>query len=367
MTQSPQESKPSISMESLLQSLVREEATDLHISAGSPPLLRKDGRLKPGLQENLTPSLTLNLVQSIMSSREIKRFEEAKEIDFSFSVPDLGRFRANAFIQRGSASCAIRRIPEKIQSFEELGLPPVVHNLIRRPNGLILVTGPTGSGKSTSLASMVDQININRESHILTIEDPIEFVHTRKKSVVSQREVYHDTESFASALKVALRQDPDVVFIGEMRDLETIQTALTIAETGHLTLTTLHTNSAPRTINRIIDVFPKEQKSIIRSQLSLVIEGIISQLLLPKIGGGLVLASEVLVATPAIRAMIREDKVHQIPGIMEIGRKFGMQCLDAELFRLVKEKLIARETALAHSPDPEQLRKELRKAGLSTG
>jgi twitching motility protein PilT len=355
----------SFSMEGLLQKLVGEEATDLHISAGSPPMLRKDGSLRPAGREDLGPSQTLDLVHSIMNTREIKRFEAVKEIDFSFQVAGLGRFRANAFVQRGSASCAIRRIPDNIRTFEALGLPPVVHDLIRKPNGLILVTGPTGSGKSTTLASMVDQINSRREGHILTIEDPIEFVHRRKKCVISQREVYHDTESFASALKVALRQDPDVVFIGEMRDLETIQTALTIAETGHLTLTTLHTNSAPRTINRIIDVFPKEQKSIIRSQLSLVIEGIISQLLLPRVGGGLVLACEVLVATPAVRAMIREDKVFQIPGIMEIGGKYGMQCLNAELFRLVGERLITTETALGHSPDPEQLQKELKKAGLS--
>lgn len=356
------ENKLSPELKKHLERLVREEGSDLHISAGSPPLLRIDGNLDPVGSGNLTSDQTRDIVHSMMSSLEVERLNSMKEIDFSFQVEGLGRFRANAFVQQGSVSCAVRRIPDKIRTFEALGLPPIVHDLIRRPNGLILVTGPTGSGKSTTLASMVDQINSRRKGHILTIEDPIEFVHTRKMSVVSQRQVYHDTESFSSALKVALRQDPDVVLIGEMRDLETIQTALTIAETGHLTLTTLHTNSAARTINRIIDVFPGEHKLIIRSQLSLVLEGIISQILIPKIGGGLVLACEVLVATPAIRAMIREDKVHQIPGYMEIGQKFGMQCLNAELFRLVKNSLITKETALHHSPDPEQLEKEIKKS-----
>jgi twitching motility protein PilT len=294
-----------------------------------------------------------------MTDEQRKRFEAHKEVDFAFAVEGLARFRANVFMQRGNTSCAVRHIPDDIKSIAELGMPPVVEQMIRKPNGLILVTGPTGSGKSTTLASLVDRINKTRRGHIITIEDPIEYIHERRKCIVSQREVQQDTESFASALRVSLRQDPDVVMIGEMRDLETIQTALTVAETGHLTLTTLHTNSAPRTINRIIDVFPPEQKDVIRAQLALVLEGIISQILLPRKGGGMALACEILVATPAVRALIRENKVYQIPGIMELSKQFGMQTLNESLAALVNGDIVTRESAVHQSPDPEELNKLL--------
>ena len=344
----------------LLRTLVDNQASDLHLSAGSPPLLRKDRRLVPIPGKPLTPRQTKALAFSLMTDDQQKRFEKHKEVDFSFTVQGLARFRANVFIQRGSTSCAIRLISQAIMTFQELGLPPVVERLITKPNGLILVPGPTGCGKSPTLATLLDRLTRTREGHIITIEDPIEFLHQRNKCVISQREVHQDTESFASALRVSLRQDPDVVMIGEMRDLETIQTALTVAETGHLTLTTLHTNSAARTINRIIDVFPAEQKSIIRVQLSLVIEGVISQILVPRKKGGMVVACEVLVATPAVRALIRENKVYQLPGIMEISRQFGMQSLNDSLAELVNEGEVTREDALLRSPDPEQLHKILK-------
>lgn len=344
-------------LQGLLQGMLKERASDLHLTVGAPPLFRIDGKLKARGQKALTATDTLKLAYSVMNDEQRKRFEKHHEVDFAFTVEDVARFRANIFIQRGYTSCAFRLIPDAMRSFEELGLPAVVERLVERPNGLILVTGPTGSGKSTTLAAMVDKINRSRECHIITIEDPIEFIHTRKKAIISQREVYQDTASFASALKVAVRQDPDVVLVGEMRDYETVQTALTVAETGHLTLATLHTNSAPRTINRIIDIFPAEYKSAIRSQLSMVLEGVISQVLLPRIGGGMVLACEVLVATPAVRALIREDKVYQIPGIMEISQQFGMRSLNDSLSSLVKEKSVTREAALNQSPDPEQLQK----------
>ena len=292
-----------------------------------------------------------------MNEGQKKTFEQKKEVDFSFSVQNLARYRANIFLQRGCCSCALRSIPFTIQSLDELGLPPVVSRLTERPNGLVLVTGPTGSGKSTTLAAMVDKINNELEGHILTVEDPIEFVHKHKKCIVNQREVHQDTDSFSSALRVALRQDPDVVLIGEMRDLETIQAALSIAETGHLTLATLHTNSAAQTVNRIIDVFPADQKATVRAQLSMVLEGIISQALLPRIGGGRVLCCEILVATMAVRSLIRDDKVHQIQGIIEIGQKFGMQTMNAELFKLYKKRLISKKEALTRSPDPEHITK----------
>jgi twitching motility protein PilT len=347
------------SVRDLLKDMKSRGASDLHLSVGAPPMFRVNGRLIPTPGKNLTPRQTMDLAYGLMNEDQRKRFEKCREVDFSFNLEGFGRFRANVFVQSGSTSCAIRLIPQELRALSELGLPPVVEHLIHKPNGLILVTGPTGSGKSTTLAAMVDGINRVREGHVITIEDPIEYIHVRKKCIISQREVHQDTESFASALRVSLRQDPDAVMIGEMRDLETIQTALTVAETGHLTLTTLHTNSAARTINRIIDVFPAEQKSVIRVQLSLVLEGIISQVLLPKLNAaGMVLACEVLVATPAVRAMIRENKVYQIPGIMELSQqRTGMQTLNDSLAGLVNGKLVRREDALQQSPDPEQLRK----------
>ncbi|MFP4417715.1 MAG: type IV pilus twitching motility protein PilT [Fibrobacterota bacterium] len=348
-----------ITMQELLRKASEAGASDLHLTAGSSPLYRIDGKLVPTNAERLSPDEVLKLAYSIMTDQQRKLFEQNKEIDFSFGVQKLGRYRSNIFLQRGCTSCAIRRIPPVIHTLEQLGLPPVVEKLCDRPNGLVLVTGPTGSGKSTTLAAMVDRINSKREGHILTIEDPIEFVHPHKRCIVNQREVHHDTDSFTNALRVALRQDPDIVLIGEMRDLETIQAALSIAETGHLTLATLHTNSAAKSVNRIIDAFPSGQKATVRAQLSMVLEGIISQALIPRMGGGRVMASEVLIATPAIRALIRDDKVHQLQGIIEIGQQYGMQTMNAELLRLYSRHLITKEDALGRSPDPDSLLKQL--------
>jgi twitching motility protein PilT len=344
-----------VAIHELLKKMGELQASDLHLTAGSPPLFRIDGSLVPTDAERISPEEVLKLAYSIMNEAQKKVFEQKKEVDFSFGVQNLARYRANIFLQRGCCSCALRSIPFTIKTLDELGLPPVVSKLTERPNGLVLVTGPTGSGKSTTLAAMVDKINNEMEGHILTIEDPIEFVHKHKKCIVNQREVHQDTDTFASALRVALRQDPDVVLIGEMRDLETIQAALSIAETGHLTLATLHTNSAAQTMNRIIDVFPADQKATVRAQLSMVLEGIISQALIPRIGGGRVMACEILVATMAVRSLIRDDKVHQIQGIIEIGQKFGMQTMNSELLKLYKKRLISKKDALTRSPDPDQM------------
>jgi len=348
-----------LSMHDMLKRMGEIQASDLHLTAGSPPLYRVDGSLVPKDTERLTSEQVLKLAYSIMNEVQKKSFEQNKEVDFSFGVQNLARYRANVYLQRGCCATAIRQIPYLIRPLEELGLPPVVTKLTERPNGLVLVTGPTGSGKSTTLAAMVDKINTERDGHILTIEDPIEFVHKHKRCMVNQREVHQDTTSFGSALRVALRQDPDVVLIGEMRDLETIQAALSIAETGHLTLATLHTNSAAQTINRIIDVFPADQKSTVRAQLAMVLEGVVSQSLLPRIGGGRVMVCEILIATMGIRSMIRDDKVHQIQGMLEIGQKFGMQTMNAELLRLFQKRLISKQDAISRSPDQEQMLKIL--------
>ena len=346
-----------LSMHDMLKRMMELNASDLHLTAGSPPLYRIDGSLVPTEAERVVPEQVLKLAYSIMNEAQKKTFEQKKEVDFSFGVQNLARYRANVYLQRGCCSCAIRQIPYSIRSLDELNLPPIVTKLTDRPNGLVLVTGPTGSGKSTTLAAMVDKINSEREGHILTVEDPIEFVHKHKKCIVNQREVHQDTDSFSSALRVALRQDPDVVLIGEMRDLETIQAALSIAETGHLTLATLHTNSAAQTVNRIIDVFPADQKATVRAQLSMVLEGIISQALLPRIGGGRVMACEIMIATMAVRALIRDDKIHQLQGIIEIGQKYGMQTMNSDLIKLFQRRLISKKDALGRSPDPEQLLK----------
>jgi twitching motility protein PilT len=295
----------------------------------------------------------MRLAYSVMNEGQRKGFEQKKEFDFSFGISNLARFRANVFLQRGCVSMAVRLIPFEIQSVEQLGLPKIVIELAERNSGLVLVTGPTGSGKSTTLAAMVDKINSTEEGHILTVEDPIEFVHKHKKCIINQREVKADTDTFASALRVALRQDPDVVLIGEMRDTETMEAALSIAETGHLTLATLHTNSAAQTINRIVDAFPSGSKSQVRTQLSFVLQGVVSQALIPKIGGGRVMVYEIMIATPAIRAMIRDDKVHQIQSTIEAGSKFGMNTMNARLVDLVKNRVVEKSVALARSPDPE--------------
>ena len=346
-----------ITIQELLKRAVEVRASDIHIVAGAPPMLRIDGLLKPISSDRLSPDQAQRLAYNIMNENQRKLFEQDLEVDFSFGVQNLGRFRANVFMQRGSTSAVLRQIPPTILSMDELALPPVLKNIIAEPNGLILVTGPTGSGKSTTLAAIIDKLNSELEGHILTVEDPIEFVHQHKKCVVNQREVHHDTGSFANALRVALRQDPDIVLVGELRDLETIATAMTIAETGHLTFATLHTNSAAKSINRIVDVFPSEQKSTIRAQLSMVLVAVVSQVLLPKIGGGRVMACEIMVANSAVRAMIRDDKVHQLQGIIEIGQREGMQTMNADLARLVNSHLVSKADALYNSPDQEGLRK----------
>ena len=354
-------------MHDLLTIMIERGASDLHITTGTPPQIRLHGKLAPLTQfERLTPQDTQRLAYSVLNEAQKQKFEEDNELDLSFGIQGLARFRCNVYRQRGAVAAAIRVIPIKIRSFDELGLPPVVEQLADRPKGLILVTGPTGSGKSTTLAAMVDKINNERSEHIMTIEDPIEFVHLHKKCLVNQREVFSDTQSFKNALKYILRQDPDVVLVGEMRDLETISAALTIAETGHLTLGTLHTNSCAQTINRIIDVFPNTQQSQVRAQLSLVLEGVLSQQLIPTADGrGRVMALEIMVTTPAIRNLIREEKIHQIYSALQAGQKFGMQTMNQSLIELVQKRRISREEALNRSMLPEELSQLA--AGLSGG
>ncbi len=341
----------------LLQSMIEKGASDLHITTGSPPMIRLNGRLTALDSEVLTPTETKQLLYSVLTDAQKHRFEEQNELDFSFGLKGLSRFRGNVFIQRGAVSGAIRTIPFKVLTFDELGLPTVVGDLVKKPRGLILVTGPTGSGKSTTLASMIDQINQNRHEHIITVEDPIEFLHPHKKCIVNQREVTSDTKSFKTALKYILRQDPDVVLIGELRDLETIEAALTLSETGHLTFGTLHTNSASQTINRIIDVFPAYQQPQVRAQLSLVLEGVLCQQLIPKKNGqGRAMALEVMVPTSAIRNLIREDKVHQIYSSMQTGQgQNGMQTMNQSLSTLVLEGKISLEEAAGRSDNTEEL------------
>jgi twitching motility protein PilT len=345
----------------LLKAMVEKGASDLHITSGSAPQLRIDGKLVPLKTAPLTPVETKQLCYSILTDAQKHRFEEDNELDLSFGVKGLSRFRANVFLQRGAVAGAFRTIPFKMLSFTELGLPPVVAELAKKPRGLILVTGPTGSGKSTTLASIIDKINTERHEHIITIEDPIEYLHPHKNCVVNQREVGADTHGFKKALKHILRQDPDVVLIGEMRDLETIEAALVISETGHLAFATLHTNSAVQTINRILDVFPPHQQPQIRAQLSFVLEGVLTQNLIPRAGApGRVLATEVMVPNAAIRNLIREDKVHQIYSQMQMGQaKFGMQTFNQSLASLVQRKLVTLEDAIGRSSDAEELRNML--------
>jgi len=355
------------SLSDLLKRLLDMGGSDLHITTNSPPQIRVHGSLTPLDMPQLTPAETKQLAYSVMTDAQKHRFEENLELDFSFGLKGLARFRANVFNQRGATSAVFRVIPFEIKNFNQLGLPAVVARLCEKPRGLVLVTGPTGSGKSTTLASMIDKINCERHDHILTIEDPIEFVHLNKNCVVNQREVHADTKSFTDALRAALREDPDVVLIGEMRDLETIESALRIAETGHLTFGTLHTNSASSTINRIIDVFPAHQQPQIRAQLSLVLEGILCQSLLPKIDGqGRAMCMEILVPNAAIRNLIREDKIHQIYSAMQSGQeKFGMQTFNQALATAYFQKQISLETAMARSSVPDELRDMIdRGAGL---
>jgi len=336
--------------------MVQMEGSDLHITTNTPPQIRVHGHLVRLQAPDLSPSDTKQLAYSVLTDAQKKRFEETMELDFSFGIKGLARFRVNMFNQRGSVGAVYRLIPERIRAFQELNLPPVLATLAEKPRGLVLVTGPTGSGKSTTLAAMIDKINKERHDHILTIEDPIEFVHQHQGCLVNQREVHSDTESFSNALRAALREDPDIVLIGEMRDLETVEAALRIAETGHLTFGTLHTNSASQTINRIIDIFPAHQQSQIRTQLSLVLEGIVCQALLPKVGGGRVVSLEIMVPTHGIRNLIREDKVHQIYSAMQTGQeKMGMQTMNQSLATLFQKRLVTQETAMMASSNRDEL------------
>jgi twitching motility protein PilT len=340
----------------LLKSTVDLGGSDLHLTTNTPPQVRVHGHLQRLPGTDLVASETKQLCYSVLTDAQKKRFEETLELDFSFGIKGLARFRCNMFNQRGAVGAVYRLIPEKILTFEQLNLPTVLTTLAERPRGLVLVTGPTGSGKSTTLAAMIDKINKERHEHILTIEDPIEFVHQHQNCLVNQREVHSDTQSFALALRAALREDPDIVLIGEMRDLETVESALRIAETGHLTFGTLHTNSASQTINRIIDIFPSFQQSQIRTQLSLVLEGIVCQTLLPKIGGGRTVALEIMVPTPGIRNLIREDKIHQIYSAMQTGQeKMGMQTMNQSLATLYLQKKITLELALTRSSNKDEL------------
>ena len=346
-----------VNLRALLDEMLKRGASDLHITAGERPKLRVDGEVvNSSVDYVLTPRDTLAIAYSILTEAQKKRFEVEDELDFSFGIQNLSRFRGNVFKQRQCVSMVVRQIPFQIKTTEELGLPPVLTKLAERPRGLVLVTGPTGSGKSTTLAAMIDKINREERGHILTVEDPIEFVHKHQGCIVNQREVGQDTRSFSTALKYALRQDPDVVLIGEMRDQETISAGLTIAETGHLAFATLHTNSCAETINRIIDVFPSNQQAQIRAQLAFVLEGVVTQTLLPKAkGSGRVAACEIMVCTPAIRACIRDDKVHQIYSIMQAGKKFGMQTMNDALYQVYIQGQVTLETALQHSSDPNEL------------
>ncbi|MBA3342713.1 MAG: type IV pilus twitching motility protein PilT [Gemmatimonadaceae bacterium] len=332
----------------LLEEMVSLGASDLHIVAGESPKLRIDGEMTNAQTGAiLGPNDTLQLAYSVLTENQKKRFENDDELDFSFGFASLARFRGNCFRQRGCVSMVIRQIPFSIKTFQDLGLPAAIARMTEKPRGLVLVTGPTGSGKSTTLAAMIDKINRERKGHIITVEDPIEFIHKHQSCLINQREVGTDTKSFANALKYALREDPDVILIGEMRDLETIQAAITIAETGHLAFATLHTNSAAEAINRIIDVFPAHQQAQVRAQLAFVLEGIVTQALVPRASGrGRAMAAEVLVATPAIRALIRDDKVHQIYSSMQAGKKFGMQTLNDALYALYMAREISVDEAL---------------------
>src|SRR5881275_1286770 len=362
------ENPPQTSLSELLHKLSELGGSDLHVTTGTPPLIRVHGEIRPleGYRP-LNSADTKQLAYSVLTDAQKHRFEENMELDFSFGVKGLSRFRANVFNQRGAVCAVFRAIPYEIKSFDDLGLPPIVKELCNKPRGLILVTGPTGSGKSTTLAAMIDKINRERHEHILTIEDPIEFLHNHKSCIVNQREVNADTKGFANALRTALRQDPDVVLVGEMRDLETIESALRIAETGHLTFATLHTNSAASTINRIIDVFPAHQQPQIRAQLSMVLEGILCQALLPRADGrGRVMIMEILVPTPAIRNLVREDKIHQIYSAMQTGTgQTGMQTFNQGLANSYFTKTITLDMALSRSSNPDELQDMINR-GVST-
>ena len=344
-----------VTLRELLELMTKRNASDLHLTVGSPPQLRIDGKLVKTEYDPLTPEDTRKLAYSIMTEKQRKRFEEESELDLSFGIEQMSRFRCNVFMQRGNVAVALRLIPFRIRSFEELGIPKVVVDFAKLPRGLVLVTGPTGSGKSTTLASIINKINLERHEHILTVEDPIEYLHRHNCALINQREVYSDTASFASALKYALREDPDVVLIGEMRDLETTDAALTISETGHLVFATLHTNSCAESINRIIDIFPSNQQEQVRVVLSFVLQAVVTQQLIPKIGGGRSLSMEIMVCTPAIRALIRDDKIHQIYSMIQAGQKYGMKTMNQSLSELYLNKRITLSDALGRSSNIQEL------------
>jgi twitching motility protein PilT len=352
----------------VLLEVVDRRASDLHLTAGAPPTIRIRGRLSPmeGYPA-LTPTDTREIIYSILSTTQRQKLETYWQIDFAYQIPGAARFRVNAYFQRAALGAAFRLIPFEVTPLEQLGLPPVVAEFATRPRGLVLVTGPTGSGKSTTLASLIDVINVTREEHIMTIEDPIEFLHRHKKCIVNQRELGSDATSFGDALKAALRQDPDVILVGEMRDLETIGTAITAAETGHLVFATLHTQDTPQTIDRIIDVFPSEQQGQVRAQLSVALQGIMTQTLLPTAdGSGRCVAAEVLVPTPAVRNLIRESKSHQIYSVLQTGGSHGMQTMDASLAQLLRAGKITRELAFSRAHSPEELRRLLGGVAMPT-
>ena len=359
----------SVNLRVLLEEMIERDASDLHVTAGEKPKMRIDGEIQSSrLDFVMTPKDTMQLAYSVLTENQKKKFEMEDELDFSFGIQNLARFRGNCFKQRGCVSMVIRQIPFSIKTFDDLKLPDVIRKMAERPRGLVLVTGPTGSGKSTTLAAMIDKINKERKGHIITVEDPIEFIHRHQGCIVNQREVGTDTKSFQASLKYALRQDPDVILIGELRDLETIQAALTIAETGHLAFATLHTNSAAEAINRIIDVFPAHQQSQVRAQLAFVLEGVITQSLLPKAKGrGRAMAAEILVVTPAVRALIRDDKIHQIYSTMQSGKKFGMQTMNDALYNLFMSRDVTEEECLRVSHDQNEFLRMIGKANESDG
>ncbi len=345
-----------MSLRELLEHMVKMGASDLHLTVGAPPVVRVDGRLQRlSGQDLLTSEQIKKLAYSMLNEKQKLKFEQNSELDFSFGIEQMSRFRCNMFMQRGNVAVAIRQIPYNIKTFDELGLPKVIAEFSKLPRGLVLVTGPTGSGKSTTLAAIIDKVNKERPVHIITVEDPIEYLHRHQMALVNQREVYSDTQSFSAALKYALREDPDVVLIGEMRDLETIEAALSISETGHLAFATLHTNSCAETINRIVDVFPTNQQEQIRVALSFSLQAVVSQTLIPKVGGGRVMAMEVMVATPAIRAIIRDDKVHQVYSMIQAGQKFGMKTMNQSLAELYTSGRITINDAMSYSHNTQEL------------
>ena len=349
-----------VTLRELLEQMVKTNASDLHLTVGAPPVVRIDGKLQRLINYDLlTGEQTKKLAYSMINEKQKLKFEQNSELDFSFGIEQMSRFRCNMFMQRGNVAVALRQIPYKVRTFEELGLPRIVADFAKLPRGLVLVTGPTGCGKSTTLAAILDKINKERAVHIITVEDPIEYLHRHQKALINQREVYADTTSFASALKYALREDPDVVLVGEMRDLETVEAALSISETGHLAFATLHTNSAAESINRIVDSFPTNQQEQVRISLSFSLQAIVSQALIPKIGGGRALVLEIMIVTPAIRALVRDDKIHQLYSMIQSGQKYGMKTMNQSLAELYLTGKISLNDAMSYTPDPQELSENL--------